>query len=131
MVTLVYSPAERLGVEPPAKPVGSNGLLAGRLNLEVTWSESCPLRDASQHARPDLFTVMERKDEVGPPFTRQCPMGTGLALDGPTNPQKNCQHPASADARPSGHAALNEMLRRSGPASPCSRRSAMTRSASA
>jgi hypothetical protein len=37
---------------------------------EVIWSEPRPLRDASQHARPNLITVVEREDKVGPPVTR-------------------------------------------------------------
>lgn len=58
-------------------------------------------------------------------------MGARLTLDYPPNPQEGCQHPSSAGARPSAHAALKEMLSNSGPVSPCSSRSAITRSASA
>ena len=68
------------------KPTGgSNGLLAGRLNSEVAWSEPCPLRDAGQHARPNLITVVKPEDKVGPPFTGQGAMGAGLTLDGPAD----------------------------------------------
>lgn len=54
-----------------------------------------------------------------------------LALDPPAQTQQRSEHALGASARPGTHAALNEMSSRSGPASPCSRRSATTRSASA
>jgi len=46
------------------------GLLAGRSDSEITWSETRPFRDAGQHARPDLFVVVEGEDKVSPPIRR-------------------------------------------------------------
>ncbi len=80
---------------------------------------------------PDLLIVVEREYKIGPTVTRQSAMRTGLTFERPSNPKKRGQHPTRAGARPRSHAALKEMVRSSGPASPCSRRSAITRSASA
>jgi hypothetical protein len=85
----------------------------------------------AQHARPNLFVVVKRKDDVSPAGSGKRSVRTGLTFDHPANPQEGRQHPASAGTGPGVHAALKEMLRKSGPASPCSRRSAITRSASA
>src|SRR5439155_24061763 len=79
-----------------------------------------------QHAWPDLFVVVKREHEVGPIGTGERSMGARLTLDHPSDPQKGRQHPSSTGAGPRAHAALKEMLSRSGPASPFSRRSAIT-----
>ena len=58
-------------------------------------------------------------------------MRSRLPFDCPAYSQQRRKDSPSASARPLIHAALNEMFRSSGPASPCSRRSARMRRASA
>src|SRR5262245_51702500 len=98
---------------------------------QVLGPETRVLRDAGQHARSDLLGVMEGEDEVGRPRTRKDTVRARLPLRRPSDTHQGCEYPLSPGARPARHAALKEMSMSSGPASPCSRRSATTRSASA
>ena len=58
-------------------------------------------------------------------------MGSILPFDAPARTQQRREYSSRSRAGPGTHAAAKEILNRSGPASACSRRSAMTRSASA
>ncbi len=93
---------------------------------EVLGTQAGTLGDPCQHAWPDLLVVVKRKDEIGPARAGQGAVRARLALERPSGSQEGRQHPSSTSARPRAQAALKEMLKRSGPASPCSSRSART-----
>ena len=40
--------------------------------LQVGWLKAGPLRNSPEHCGPDLFVLMEREDEVGPPLAGEC-----------------------------------------------------------
>ena len=54
------------------------------LALQIFWLEPCDFREACQHARPDFFTIMKGKDNIGPASALKDAMGSGLSLDLPT-----------------------------------------------
>jgi hypothetical protein len=58
------------------------------LPLQVVGLKSCTLGDAREHARTDLFSVMESKDEVRPGRASQDAMGAILPFDAPADPQE-------------------------------------------
>lgn len=62
------------------------------------------------------------KYNIRPARTVECAMRTGLSLDDPPDVKKCGQNTAGTRARPLIHAAAKEILTRSGPTSPCSRR---------
>ena len=99
--------------------------------LQVRWREASAFGDTRQHSRSDLFVVVECEHEIRPAVTLERSMGTGLPLDPPANPNEGGQHAAGPGGRPAAHAAWKVTLRNSAGASRCSRRSAITRSASA
>src|SRR5919109_5236490 len=99
--------------------------------LQVLGLKSCTLGDAGEHARTDLFSVVEGKDEVRPSGARQDAMGSILPFNAPTDAQERREDSSRSRTGPGTHAAAKEMLNRSEPASAWSRRSAMMRSASA
>ena len=117
--------------EQRAKRACSNARFAGRACSQILGPQPGPLRDPGKHSGPDLVVVVKGEHKVVPACAGQRSVGTGLTLDHPANPQEGRQHPSRTGARPSAHAALKEILNSSGPASPCSSRSAMTRRASA
>lgn len=55
----------------PVSAVGCIRRLDGLTILEVLWTKTRPLGDACQHARSDLFIIVEGKDEVRPSFAGQ------------------------------------------------------------
>ena len=87
--------------------------------------------DPGQHTWSNLFVVVEGEHEVRPAVTRERSVRFRLSLDGPADAEKGCQNLSSLGSRPGGHAALKVTFRRSGGASSFSKRSAITRSASA
>src|SRR5262249_38390114 len=101
------------------------------LKLQVFRIEPRPFCNSRKHSRTNLLIIMKRKHKIGPASTGECTMRAGLALDDPADAKKRGQHKSGTRARPLAHAAAKEILTRSGPASPCSRRSATTRSARA
>jgi hypothetical protein len=109
-------------------PARENG---NRCALDIFGTKARLFGDTCQHTRTDFLTIMECENAVWPIFSGQGTVRSRLALHSPADSQKSRQQSTRFNASPSTHAALNEMLRRSGPASPCSRRSAKTRSASA
>ncbi len=58
----------------PVSAVGCIRRLDGLMILQVLWTKTRPLGDACQHARPDLFIIVEGKDEVRPSFAGQASM---------------------------------------------------------
>ena len=60
--------------------------------LQVVGGEAGVLADAGQHARADLFAIVEREDEVGTVGMGENPVGAGgLPLDAPANSEKGRQ----------------------------------------
>lgn len=88
-------------------------------------------RDPGQHAWSYLFFIVEREHDIGRTFPSQNFVRTRLTFDGPTDSEQSSEDPRRASTRPRGHAAANVIVVNSGLASPCSRRSATTRRASA
>ena len=101
------------------------------MQLQIFDVQSRTFRDARKHPRSNFFAVVESENVVGPPLPCKDTVRTGSSLDSPAYPQQSSQYSGAPRAGPLTHAALNEILSGSGPASPCSRRSASTRSASA
>src|ERR1043166_2090743 len=98
---------------------------------QILRLQSGALRDSRQCGRSDLNIVVECEYEIRHARSRQNLVGACLALQRPTHPEQGGENPTCFRARPRTHAAAKEMLRSSGPASPCSRRSATILSASA
>lgn len=87
--------------------------------------------NSGEHARTDFLVVVEGEDEVRPVGSLERPMRSGLSFDSPSDPEKSGKNPACFCSRPVAHAAWKATFTNSAGASRCSRRSAITRSASA
>ena len=85
--------------------------------LEVFGLKPCTLGDPGEHARTDLFGVVEGKDKVRPAGAREDAMGAILPFDAPADAQERREYSSRSRAGPGAHAAAKEMLNRSGPAS--------------
>jgi hypothetical protein len=46
--------------------------------LKIVWGQSGSLRDSGEHDRANFLIIVEREDEVGPPFARERAVGAGL-----------------------------------------------------
>src|SRR6266567_7895898 len=88
-------------------------------------------RDTREHLGPDLVFVMKGEGVVRPALAGEGSMRSDLTLNCPADPEERRQHPPRLGRGPGAHAALKVTLSRSGAASPCSKRSASTRSARA
>jgi hypothetical protein len=119
----------------PLIGIGSTGGLDGnRLkNTIYTSSGLSPVRFAirANILRTKLLIIMKDKHKIWPAGTGKCSMRIGLSLDDPAVAKKCGQNTSGTRAWPLVHTAAKEILTRSVPASPCSRRSATTRSARA
>ena len=73
----------------------------------------------------------ESEDVVRPAVAGKRLVGPALPLDRPSDAEQRRQDAGCPSRRPGDQAAMKEMVSSSGPASPCSSRSATTRSASA
>ena len=118
-----------------AMPLGlrlSEGLGVARgVTLQVRRREARTLCDSREHARTDFFTVMECESKVSPTLTGERAMRTGSSFHRPPQLQQRRQNNSGLLRRPLAHAAAGRaMLMLVGLDSPCSSRSAMTRSAS-
>jgi len=60
-------------------------LLAGFATSEIFGTEAGALRDSRQHAGADFFAIVECEDNIGPTFSGQCAVGSGLSLELPAN----------------------------------------------
>ena len=98
---------------------------------EVVRAQTRSLGDPRQHTRADLLTGAERKHVLRPTATRKDLVRSRGAFDAPPDTQQGRQNAASLDGWPSAHAAANWMVFGLGEGSPCSSRSATTRSANA
>lgn len=105
--------------------------LSSKYDLQVLRAETRPFCNSGKHTRAKFLIIMKGKHKIRPTGTGKCTVRTRLPLDRPTYVKKGSQNTPGTRAGPLAHAAANEMLTRSGPASPCSRRSAMTRNARA
>jgi hypothetical protein len=120
----------------PRRPTGAAAISLIPVVLRLAHSkilrrQTSALCDSGEHAWPDLFVLVEREHEIGPALTGEGAVRARLSFHAPANPKERRQNSLGASAGPARQAALNEMSRRSGPASPCSSLSATTRSASA
>ena len=98
---------------------------------EIARAQTRSLGDPRQHARPNLLTGAEREHVLRPTVTRESLVRSRGTFDAPTDAQQGRQNPSSLDGWPSAHAAANWMVFGLGEGSPCSSRSATTRSANA
>jgi hypothetical protein len=55
--------------------------------LQGVGLQSCALGDPGEHARTELFSVVEGKDDVRPPWARGDTMGPFLPFDAPARTQ--------------------------------------------
>ena len=117
----------------PSRPCLCKPLFCGTVpsTSEVLGPKPCVLGNTWEHSTPNLVRLVKSKGDVGPAFTAQGAMRTGLTLHHPANPQECRQHARCASTWPSAQAALKEISPRSGAASPCSSCSATTRRANA
>lgn len=67
------------------------GTILGRA-LQIFGMKTGVFREAREHARAQLFAVMEGEDEVGPAFTAQCSVRARLTLDLPPKLGKSGEH---------------------------------------
>src|SRR5262249_43908193 len=103
----------------------------GEPGLQIAWSQAGVARQPREHPGPDLLVVVKCEDDIGPAGPAQHAMRSRAPHDRPADSLEGSQHAPCARAGPGRHAAAKEMFSSSGPASPCSSRSAMTRSARA
>ncbi len=124
---IAYSSGTERGVgSRAARPSPS----AGR--SEIFRLEPCPLGETGEHPGTDLVSIMEGEHRVGPPITCQDAMRSGFTLNAPSDAEQGGKDTGGLRSRPLTHAATKETFSScSGTASPCSRRSARTRRASA
>ena len=104
-------------------------MIAISRSSKVLRSQARATRDAGEHAWPDLVCIVEGEDEIGPAFTRENPVRSGRPLHGPPNAKQRSEDQPCLRGRPDAHAASKRSVT-CGIASPCSKRSARTRSAS-
>jgi hypothetical protein len=57
------------------------------LPLQVFGLKPCPLGNSGEHARTNLFSVVEGKDDVRPAGAREDMMGAVLPFDAPADAQ--------------------------------------------
>ena len=108
------------------------GLQVSSPCLKVFRGKSSPFRQASKHLGANFFAIVKRKHNVRPAVPRQYPVRAGCSFDYPADAKKSGKNTRSAGGSPPAHAAMKDTFRNSsGRASPCSRRSAITRSAKA
>ena len=99
---------------------------------EVLRPQTRPASNSGQHPWTDLLAIVKGENKVGPSGASQNPMGSsGLPLDLPADPQQGRQDQPGLPRAPLAHAATENTSTNSGIASPCSRRSAITRNAKA
>ena len=97
---------------------------------DVFRCQSRSLCNSRQHARSDLFAVVEREYEVRVSVPRQCPMRPRRTLERPSRALQPGQHSPGARAASRAHATANVILAGSKGCCPASILSASTRNAS-
>lgn len=73
------------------------------MGLQVGGMQACMLREARQHARANLLTIVKCKDCVGPPLSGQHFMRPRLTFDHPADPEQRRQNPTSFHGWPIIH----------------------------
>ena len=99
--------------------------------LQVAGCQSGVLGDSSEDARAEFHIVVKGEDEVRSIRVRERAMRARLTLDHPADSLQGRKNPSRFGGGPVAHAARKVTLRNSAGASRFSRRSAMTRRASA
>jgi hypothetical protein len=117
-------PCRCMAAQRPNHPHAGWAVIIAALPLQVCGLKPCALSNPGEHARTDLFSVVEGKDEVRPSGAREDAMGAILPFDAPVDAQECREDSSRSRAGPGTHAAAKEMLNRSGPAAAWSRRSA-------
>ena len=110
-----------LSIPPTCSAVGRDSHVVG--------SQASTLRNPGEHSRPDLFVIVEGKHEVRPSLPRKRSVRARLTFERPPDPVEAGQDAAGFRRALGAHAARNDTLRNSAGVSPCSRRSARSRSA--
>ena len=94
--------------------------------------QSRSLGDTGQHPWTYLFVVVEGENKIRPAWPGKNSVGSAvMPFNHPSDLQKPRKNAFGTGAGPLAHAASKVMFNRSGPASPCSMRSASTRNARA
>lgn len=101
------------------------------LELEVFRTQSRAFRYAREHARADFVAVLKCEYEIGPIRSSERAVRARLSFERPANLQERQEHAPALGRRPVAQAAWKVTLRNSAGASRSSRRSAITRRASA
>src|ERR1019366_4349868 len=98
--------------------------------LQIARLHTRMLANAREHARANFLVFMKSENVIGPPNSLQDPMGTpGLTLDTPTDSQQGGENSSRLRRSPLIHGVTAKTPSICGTVSPCSRRSASTRSA--
>ena len=105
--------------------------MAQKHGLQIAGSEAGSFGQSREHIWPKLFAIMKGKDEIRPAVSLERSMRSGLAFDSPSNALEGSQNSPCFCRGPVAQAAWKVTFKNSGGASPCSRRSAMTRNANA
>jgi hypothetical protein len=81
--------------------------------LKIVWGQSGSLRDSGEHDRANFLIIVEREDEVGPPFARERAVGAGLSLWFPPDSQQRREDSPRLGRWPVAHAAWKVTFRSS------------------
>src|SRR6266699_3654330 len=97
---------------------------------QVFWPETGTLGYAGQHPRANFVAIVGGEHEIGSVWACEHRMGPAdMRLVGPANAPHGREPPAGFGGRPLAHATTAKTSLIAGTGSPCSRRSAKTRSA--
>jgi len=100
-----------------------------RLGARFEMLQASMLGDARKHLWTDFFAIVKGENKIRPAFASKRAMRTGLPLDAPPNAKKGSKNTTSLSRGPLAHAVATEIVIGWARASPCSKRSARTRSA--
>jgi hypothetical protein len=121
------SPRQRL-----ASHVRCNATMGAGDPLQILRLQPGVFRNSREHSGADLLGVMEGEDVIGPALPAERSMrGAVVPLHNPSDSKECGQDTPRSRAWPEAHAARKETLSGSWTGSPCSKRSARTRRASA
>jgi len=101
------------------------------VRLQIPRLQAGMCGEAVEHALTQFLVGVKAEGEVRPAGALERAVRSRLTLDAPADSEESSEHLARPGCWPGRHAAVKVTLISSGGASRCSRRSAMTRSASA
>src|SRR5205085_1916719 len=95
---LVFPPLQQRGRSVMVLEIDDHGrsqkLRSPAFRLEVLRPKTCVFGDPGQHARSNLFSIVEGKHIIGRSWSRQRPMRAGLAFRCPTDAFERTKHAA-------------------------------------